>query len=79
MMFLLTTTLTLTGGVIFLVWLAGQITARGIGNGIALILAVGIVAELPAAVADMLELGRQGVLSTNFMLGYACSRSRSRL
>ena len=44
----LTTTLTLTGGVIFLVWLAGQITARGIGNGIALILAVGIVAELPA-------------------------------
>ncbi len=67
-MFLLTTTLTLTGGVIFLVWLAGQITARGIGNGIALILAVGIVAELPAALADMLELGRQGVLSTNFML-----------
>ena len=54
---------------IFLVWLAGQITARGIGNGIALILAVGIVAELPAAIAGMLELGRRGVLSTNFMLG----------
>ena len=67
-MFLLTTTLTLTGGVIFLVWLAGQITARGIGNGLALILAVGIVAELPATLAYMLDLGRQGALSTNFLL-----------
>jgi preprotein translocase subunit SecY len=67
--FLVTTTLTFTGGVIFLVWLAGQITTRGIGNGVALILAVGIVAELPAALAGMLELGRRGVLSTNFMLG----------
>ncbi len=69
MMFRLTTTLTLTGGVIFLVWLAGRITARGIGNGISLILAVGIAATLPAAVAEMLELGRRGVLSTNLMLG----------
>jgi preprotein translocase subunit SecY len=68
MMFFLTTALTLTGGVIFLVWLAGQITARGIGNGLALILAVGIVAELPAALAFMLELGREGALSTNFLL-----------
>jgi preprotein translocase subunit SecY len=67
--FLLTTTLTLTGGVIFLVWLAGRITARGVGNGIALILAVGIVAELPTALVGMLELGRRGVLSPNFMLG----------
>jgi preprotein translocase subunit SecY len=66
--FLLTTTLTLTGGMIFLVWLAGQITARGIGNGIVLILAVGIVAEFPAAVAGMLELGRQGALPGNFLL-----------
>jgi preprotein translocase subunit SecY len=68
MMFFLTTVLTLTGGVIFLVWLAGQITARGSGNGIALILAVGIVAELPGALVGMLELGRRGVLTTNFML-----------
>ena len=68
-MFFLTTTLTMTGGAIFLVWLAGQITARGVGNGIALILAVGILAELPGAVAGMLELGRRGVLSANFMLG----------
>jgi preprotein translocase subunit SecY len=68
MMFFLTTVLTLTGGVIFLVWLAGQITARGSGNGIALILAVGLVAELPGALVGMLELGRRGVLTTNFML-----------
>jgi preprotein translocase subunit SecY len=67
-MFLLTTMLTLTGGVIFLVWLAGQITARGIGNGISLILAVGIVAELPAALAPAFELGRQGALSTGLLL-----------
>jgi preprotein translocase subunit SecY len=69
MMFRLTTALSLTGGVIILVWLAGQITARGIGNGISLILAVGIVAELPALAAGVLELARRGVLPTNFVLG----------
>jgi preprotein translocase subunit SecY len=68
-MFRLTTTLTLTGGVIFLVWLAGWITARGIGNGISLILAVGIAATLPGAIIGMLALSRQGVLSTNLILG----------
>lgn len=68
MMFRLTTTLTLTGGVIFLVWLAGQITAHGIGNGFSLILAAGIVAELPALVAEVLDLGRRGVLSTNLIV-----------
>jgi preprotein translocase subunit SecY len=67
-MFLLTTVLSLTGGVIFLVWLAGQINAHGVGNGFALILAVGIVAEVPRTLAYMLELGREGVLSTNFLL-----------
>jgi preprotein translocase subunit SecY len=69
LMFRLTTTLTLTGGVIFLVWLAGEITARGIGNGLSLILAAGIVAELPASLAEMLDLGRRGVLSTDLILG----------
>ncbi|HZO46280.1 MAG TPA: preprotein translocase subunit SecY [Xanthobacteraceae bacterium] len=69
MTFRLTTTLTLTGGVIFLVWLAGQITARGIGNGLALILAVGIVAELPTTIVGMLGLGRRGMVSPNVMLG----------
>jgi len=69
LMFLLTTTLTLTGGVIFLVWLAGQITARGIGNGFSLILAAGIVAELPALLVGVLDLARRDVLSTNLVVG----------
>ena len=68
MIFRLTTVLTLTGGVVVLVLLARLITARGIGNGVALILALGIVAELPGSVAGMLELGRRGALSTNFLL-----------
>ena len=56
--------ITLTGGTMFLMWLGEQITARGIGNGISLIILAGIVAELPSAIAGMLELGRQGALST---------------
>jgi preprotein translocase subunit SecY len=62
-LFRISTVLTLTGGVIVLVWLAGQITARGIGNGVTLILFAGIVAGLPSALASTLELSRQGVLS----------------
>jgi preprotein translocase subunit SecY len=62
--FVLSTVVTLAGGTMFLAWLAEQITARGIGNGIAVILLAGIVTQVPAAVAYMLELGRQGVLST---------------
>jgi preprotein translocase subunit SecY len=53
----------------FLMWLGEQITARGIGNGISLIILAGIVAELPAAIAGTLELGRQGALSTPLILG----------
>src|SRR5256886_3317875 len=49
-------------------WLGEQITARGIGNGISLIIMSGIVAELPAAIAGTLELGRQGALSTGLIL-----------
>ena len=56
------------GGAVFLAWLADQITARGFGNGIALILAVGIVTELPATLAGTLVLGRQGVLSPAVIL-----------
>src|SRR5262249_36053336 len=48
--------------------LGEQITARGIGNGISLIIMSGIVAELPGAIAGMLELGRQGALSTGLIL-----------
>jgi preprotein translocase subunit SecY len=61
--FRLTTVVTLTGGTIFLMWLGEQITARGIGNGISLIIFSGIVANLPHALAGTLELGRQGALS----------------
>jgi preprotein translocase subunit SecY len=68
MFFLLSTTVTLTGGTMFLMWLGEQITARGIGNGISLIILAGIVAELPSALASMLELGRQGALSTGLIL-----------
>ncbi len=66
--FRFTAVITLTGGTIFLMWLGEQITARGIGNGISLIIFSGIVAELPAAIAGTLELGRQGALSTAIIL-----------
>ncbi|MEQ8348317.1 MAG: preprotein translocase subunit SecY [Sneathiellaceae bacterium] len=63
-----TTVITLTGGTIFLMWLGEQITQRGVGNGISLIIFAGIVAELPAALASLLELGRSGSLSTAFVI-----------
>lgn len=66
--FRFTTVVTLVGGTIFLMWLGEQITARGIGNGISLIIFAGIVAELPAALAGTLELGRTGALSTALIL-----------
>src|SRR5688572_17490453 len=58
----------LTGGTMFLMWLGEQITARGVGNGISLIIFAGIVANLPSALAGTLELGRQGALSTGLIL-----------
>jgi preprotein translocase subunit SecY len=66
--FRLSTVLSLTGGTMFLMWLGEQITARGVGNGISLIIMAGIVAELPSAIAGTLELGRQGALSTGLIL-----------
>jgi preprotein translocase subunit SecY len=63
------TVITLTGGTVFLMWLGEQITSRGIGNGISLIIFAGIVAGLPAGIAQMLELGRIGQLSTFLILG----------
>ena len=63
-----TTVITLVGGTIFLMWLGEQITQRGVGNGISLIIFAGIVAQLPTALASTLELGRQGRLSTAFIL-----------
>jgi len=66
--FLISTAVTLTGGTMFLMWLGEQVTSRGIGNGISLIIMAGIVAELPTAIANTLELGRQGALSTVVIL-----------
>jgi preprotein translocase subunit SecY len=66
--FRISTVITLTGGTIFLMWLGEQITSRGIGNGISLIIMAGIVAGIPSAVIGTLELGRQGALSTGLIL-----------
>ncbi len=67
--FRLSTVVTLVGGTIFLMWLGEQITARGVGNGISLIIFSGIVAELPSAIASTLELGRTGALSALVIIG----------
>jgi preprotein translocase subunit SecY len=58
------TTITLVTGTVLLMWLGEQITARGIGNGISLIIFSGIVAEIPGALASTFELGRTGAIST---------------
>jgi preprotein translocase subunit SecY len=69
--FRISTVITLTGGTMFLMWLGEQITSRGIGNGISLIIFAGIVAEVPGAIAGMLELGRQGAMSTGVIISVA--------
>ena len=69
MFFRVTTVVTLVGGTLFLMWLGEQITSRGVGNGISLIIFSGIVAELPTALAGTLELGRTGALSIVLILG----------
>ena len=66
--FRLTTVITLVAGTIFLMWLGEQITQRGIGNGISLIIFSGIVAEIPRALAATFELGRTGALSVPIIL-----------
>ena len=66
--FQLTTVITLVAGTIFLMWLGEQITLRGIGNGISLIIFSGIVAEIPRALATTFELGRTGALSAATIL-----------
>ena len=69
MFFRISTTISLVGGTMFLMWLGEQITARGIGNGSSLIIFAGIVAELPSALAGTLELSRQGAISAPLILG----------
>jgi preprotein translocase subunit SecY len=65
-----TTVITLVGGTIFLMWMGEQITQRGVGNGISLIIFSGIVAALPRALVGTLELGRTGALSTAVIIGF---------
>src|SRR5690554_2059646 len=60
--FRISTVITLVGGTMFLMWLGEQITARGVGNGISLIIFAGIVANLPLALVQVLELGETGAL-----------------
>jgi preprotein translocase subunit SecY len=90
-LFRLTTVLTLTAGTLFIAWLAGQITARGLGNGVALIIAAGIVNTLPPQIAGLIELSRQGAIAPSaapvtalvvaalFVLAVVAERSRRRL
>jgi len=66
--FKITTVISLVAGTIFLMWLGEQITQRGIGNGISLIIFSGIVAEIPRALAATFELGRTGALSAPTIL-----------
>lgn len=61
--------ITIVGGTMFLMWLGEQITARGIGNGISLIIFVGIIAEIPAAMAQFLSQGRSGAISPLVVIG----------
>ena len=67
--FRITTVVTLVGGTVFLMWLGEQISSRGVGNGISLIITAGILANLPSAFVSTLQLGRTGELSTAFILG----------
>ncbi|WP_316977237.1 preprotein translocase subunit SecY [Shumkonia mesophila] len=66
--FRFTTVVTLIGGTMFLMWLGEQITQRGVGNGISLIIFAGIVANLPNALVGTLEMGRTGAISTLFVI-----------
>jgi preprotein translocase subunit SecY len=66
--FRLSTVITLVGGTMFLMWLGEQITARGVGNGISLIIFAGIVAALPTAIGQLFSLAEQGSISTGILL-----------
>jgi preprotein translocase subunit SecY len=67
--FKITTVATIVAGTMFLMWLGEQITQRGIGNGISLIIFAGIVAEIPRALVTTFELGRTGAISTIMIIG----------
>jgi preprotein translocase subunit SecY len=67
--FRITTVISLVGGTMFLMWLGEQITSRGIGNGVSLIIMAGIVAQLPIALAQVFEGGRTGTMSPVMIIG----------
>jgi preprotein translocase subunit SecY len=66
--FRISTIITLLGGTMFLMWLGEQITSRGIGNGISLIIMAGIVAQVPVAIGGLFEQGRTGAISAGFIV-----------
>ncbi len=68
--FVFTCVVTLVGGTVFVMWLGEQITSRGIGTGSSLIIFAGIVANMPVAIANILELGSTGALSTFFIIAF---------
>ena len=68
--FRLTTVITLTGGTILLMWIGEQITSRGVGNGISLIIFSGIVARFPQVISQSLESARTGALNPIMLLGF---------
>ena len=67
--FQVSTVITLVGGTMFLMWLGEQVTARGVGNGASLIIFAGIVAGMPQALLQLLEMGRQQTLSPLVIIG----------
>jgi len=66
--FQVSTVITLVGGTMFLMWMGEQVTARGVGNGVSLIIFAGIVAELPRALGQILQLNRENALDSSRML-----------
>ena len=64
----MSTVVTLVGGTMFLMWLGEQVTARGVGNGVSLIIFAGIVAELPRAIFQVLNLNREGTLGSGLLI-----------
>ena len=69
MLFRIAAVVSLIGGTMFLMWLGEQITSRGIGNGISLIIMAGIVANLPTTIVNLMESGRSGSINPGVILG----------
>ena len=69
-MFRIGAVISLVGGTMFLLWIGEQITARGIGNGVSLIIMAGIVAQFPSFASNMFEGGRTGAISAGIIIGF---------